>query len=424
MHRRSRQGRPSIISIALTAALVSAPVLAGCSDDSTKTASPTGDSKVTTTEPTTTPPETGPVEFSDGDFYAVPDPLPTSPHGTLLRYQEVSPSVVEGATTFRILYLSKSLAGDPIAVSGTALVPEVPATGDGRPMLTIAHGTTGIADECAPSKDPGSELLLMGGPIENGWLVAMSDYEGLGPPGRHPYLVGPSEGRSVIDVIVAARALPGADAGSQLAIAGYSQGGHGALWANEVAPEWAPDLDVVGTFAGAPATELDVILSAAPNIPALSGFAFMMVAGMKQSYPDADLSTLLTPAGIDALDNVDTGCVSDVMGSFSANEDGPLIKADGPATPEWKKLAADNNPGSVVTDDPVLIIHSEVDQVVPATLSAILLSRMCATGQAVERRVVAEGSHTGAAPPAYLDALTWLTDRFEGKPVPPSTCPS
>ena len=129
------------------------------------------------------------------------------------------------------------------------------------PILTIAHGTTGIADACAPSTGPArTELALMGPAIDAGYLVAMSDYEGLGTPGRHPYLVGESEGRGVLDAARAAGQLPDADPGEQLAIFGYSQGGHGALWAGQLAPEWTPELELVGTVAGAPATEMPVIV--------------------------------------------------------------------------------------------------------------------------------------------------------------------
>jgi predicted esterase len=418
--------RTPLRRLTLTVCLLVAPVLASCSSDTDASTGSTA-----STAPGSTPGSTAPAttivvaeEHTGGDFYAVPDPLPDAPHGTLVRFEEVAPTVQAGSTTYRILYLSESVAGDPIVVSGTALVPEAPAGPGGRRLLTLAHGTTGIADDCAPSKAPGSELLLMGGPVEAGWLVAMSDYEGLGTPGRHPYLVGPSEGRGVIDAILAARSLPGADPGDQLAIAGYSQGGHGALWANEVAADWAPELDVVGTFAGAPATELDVILAAAPNLPALSGFAFMMIAGMHEAYPDADLTALLTDAGVDALDTVDRGCAGTVIGAFAAMEAGPLIRSDGPSSADWTALATENNPGRAATEDPILIIHSDTDQVVPPTLSALLLGRLCGVGQAVERRVVSRGSHTAAAPASYLDGLAWLTDRFEGEPVPPSTCPT
>ncbi|MBX3285554.1 MAG: hypothetical protein KF703_09450 [Actinobacteria bacterium] len=390
------------------------------SDGGAEAVSPTtGPAPRPSTTTTTLPPaqELG----ADDDLYAAPDPLPDVPHGTLLRYQQVTPTVVDGASTYRILYRSESLEGDPIAVSGTVLVPDAPAPDGGRPLLTIAHGTTGIADQCAPSKKPGSELLLTANQVADGWLVAMSDYEGLGTPGRHPYLVGQSEGRSVIDAILAAGALPGADPGDRLAIAGYSQGGHGALWANQVAGEWAPDLDVVGTFAGAPATEMQVILRAAP-----AGFQFLMVAGYAAAYPQADPSTFLTPQAENRLDAVDEGCARDVFGAVSDLPRGEVVRPDAFDAGPWGELADENDPGNVATADPILVIHSDKDDVVPITLSKFLLDRMCKVDQVVERRVLTDGAgHTAAAPPAYREGLAWLADRFSDSPAEPvSSCPS
>lgn len=363
-----------------------------------------------------------PEVFTDGDFYAPPDPLPGGDHGTLIRYQEISPSVIDGASSYRVMYRSESLQGDPVAVTGTVLVPtgDPPDKAAGRPLLTIAHGTTGVADDCAPSKDPGSELLLMGGAIESGWLVAQTDYEGLGTPGRHPYLVGESEGRSTIDAVLAAAQLPGADAGDRLAIAGYSQGGHGALWANQVAPEWAPDLEVVGTFAGAPATEMNAILAAAP-----AGFELMVVAGFGAAYPEADPATILTPQGVEKLAAVDEGCTGAVFEAVSGIPRDQLVRAGAAGTDPWARLAEENNPGTVKTDDPILIIHSEADATVPVALSGLLLDRMCGLGQVVERQVLTDGKdHGAAAPGAYAQGLAWLEERFAGTSTPVSSCPT
>ncbi|MGH2475707.1 MAG: hypothetical protein ACRDIL_10615, partial [Candidatus Limnocylindrales bacterium] len=123
-------------------------------------------------------------EFDGGDFYAAPDPVPDDEHGTLMRYQPVDGLDVGGATAWRIMYVSESLEGEPIVVTGTVLVPVGVAPTGGRPVLTISHGTSGIADECAPSKHPAAtELSLMGPFVDAGYLVVLSDYEGLGTPG-------------------------------------------------------------------------------------------------------------------------------------------------------------------------------------------------------------------------------------------------
>ena len=62
-----------------------------------------------------------PEEFDGGDFYAAPDPVPDDEHGTLLRYQLVDGLDVGGATAWRMMYVSESLEGEPIVVTGTAL---------------------------------------------------------------------------------------------------------------------------------------------------------------------------------------------------------------------------------------------------------------------------------------------------------------
>ncbi len=419
---RSTQRRPRrrpLLAVGLALALLAG---ACTSDTGSDASSPTtatgaapdsGDEETTTTEP-------GPVELTEGDFYAVPDPLPEGEHGTLIRYQEVSPTSVAGAVTYRVMYRSESLEGDPIAVTGIVVVPEGDAPAGGRPLLTVAHGTTGVADECAPSKEPGGELGLASSVTDEGWLVAVTDYEGLGTPGRHPYLVGESEGRSAVDAILAAGQLPNADPGQRLAVAGYSQGGHGALWAGQVAEEWAPDLDLVGTFAGAPATEMGLILLGAPT-----GFLFLIVAGFGAAYPEAEASTFLTPTGVERLSAVDEGCTGDVFGAVSDVAKSDLVQDGAHLKPPWPALAEANDPGRVKTPDPILVIHSAADSTVPIALSDILVQRMCGLGQAVERRVLTAGEdHVGAAPGAYRDGLDWLKARMDDEPLTTDSCPT
>ena len=99
------------------------------------------------------------------------------------------------------------------------------------------------------------------------------------------------------------------------------------------------------------------------------------------------------------------------------------MRAGGPDAAPWKKLAADNNPGNTVTKDPILIVHSEQDDTVPAALSGILHDRMCRNGQVVERRVLPDaGGHGPAAGPAFTQGLTWLKDQLDGA-QPVNDCP-
>jgi fermentation-respiration switch protein FrsA (DUF1100 family) len=154
----------------------------------------------------------------------------------------------------------------------------------------------------------------------------------------------------------------------------------------------------------------------------VSGFAALIVAGYAAAYPEADPATILTDAGVDALDAVDEGYTGEVFGAVNAVPGG-FVRPDGPSSEPWPELARDNNPGQVVTEAPILIIHSAQDDVVPVTLSEILFGRMCENGQVVERRVLADGGgHGEAAGVAYPAALTWFDDLLAGE-EPVDTCP-
>jgi dipeptidyl aminopeptidase/acylaminoacyl peptidase len=137
-----------------------------------------------------------------------------------------------GAAAYRVLYRSVGLRNQPIAVSGLVIIPGGPAPATGRPIVAWAHPTTGVTPPCAPSLAlehfahiPGLKTL-----IERGYVVTATDYPGLGTPGPHPYLVGISEARAVLDSVRAARAMPGAGNGNRFAVWGHSQGGHAALF--------------------------------------------------------------------------------------------------------------------------------------------------------------------------------------------------
>ncbi len=434
--RPERPGSPvARLGRALLAVVIGLALLAGCSSGGSRADQPGADRSAQASDSTpsgrsatggsgaqgtTTPssPYTGP------DFYAPPDPLPKAPHGTLLRYQPVTAPA--GAKAYRIMYLSESVTGEPIAVTGDAVVPDAPAPAGGRRVLTLAHGTTGIGDACAPSKHDGLGVemsLVAPTVVPEGYLLVGTDYEGLGTPGVHPYLVGVSEGRGVIDAVPAASALPDAHAGKDIAIAGYSQGGHGALWANQVAARWAPDLHVVGTFAGAPATEIPLIANAAPTFAGAASFYVMMAAGYHRAYPQAKLDQVLTPAGIaKAEDDERYGC-KDRPADAPAAPAGPQIKPDAGSVEPWAALYKENDPGQVKTADPILIIQSKQDNIVPVVLSQLLFTRLCGLGQVVERRVLDKGQgHVQAAPDAYREGLAWIDDRFAGRPAA-STCP-
>ena len=233
------------------------------------------------------------------------------------------------------------------------------------------------------------EFDSMSTAINDGWAVVATDYEGLGGPGSHPLLVGVSEARSILDAGRAARQLPVAYIGDTTALLGFSQGGHGALWATQLAAEWTPEQPIIGTVAAATPSEVTTLVSSALTQPDRHDDAVGVVAGMATSDIGAALvlTQLLTPAGAELLASWDTQCF-DTEPAVA----GPYL-IDDPSTVEpFATLLAANTAGTVATPTPLLLFHSDTDTVVPIADSDALLERLCAAGQVVERRVVSGGN--------------------------------
>ena len=138
--------------------------------------------------------------------------------------------------------------------------------------------------------------------------MTATDYPGLGTAGTHPYLVGVSEGRAVLDLVRAARHLPGESIGARFAVWGHSQGGQAALFAGELAASYAPELALVGVGAVAPATDLAVLLDDDIASPAGRVLVPFAVWSWSRVY-DAPVDSLVKPAAIADVNEVAAGCV-------------------------------------------------------------------------------------------------------------------
>ena len=154
--------------------------------------------------------------------------------GTLVRADPIDTPA--GAHTSHVQYTSRALDGHDVVESGVVVAPDGAPPSGGRPVVSWAHGTTGLADTSAPSLAPGvvDRLPWLRELLDRGVVIAATDYEGLGTPGPHPYLVGDSEGRSVLDIARAAQQVEGTGANNVVVAMGHSQGGHAALFAGEL----------------------------------------------------------------------------------------------------------------------------------------------------------------------------------------------
>ncbi len=248
--------------------------------------------------------------FAQTEFYsAAGTDLAHYANGGLIRSEPMD-GAPDGASAYRVLYRSEGLHGEPIAVSGVVIVPAGPAPADGRLIVAWAHPTTGIVSKCAPSlaRVLFSSIQGLHAMLQHNYVVAATDYPGLGTAGPHPYLVGVSEGRAVLDSVRVARTVPGAGNGKRFAVWGHSQGGQAALFTGILAHRYAPELQLVGVAAASPATELGTLLSDDMDTSGGRNITAMTLWSWSQVY-DAPMTNAVTPAAIPVIDRLAGECI-------------------------------------------------------------------------------------------------------------------
>ncbi len=370
-------------------------------------------------------------------FYTPPDPLPHAAPGTLIRSVEVTgvPGVPPGATVWRILYHSTTIYGADESESGYVIAPSTRAPAGGFPIIAWAHGTTGFAAPCAPSlftdSGGGSGPYLLPGLdryLRAGYVIAAADYQGLGvAAGVHPYLLGSSEGRSVLDATRAARHLAGLHTSATVVIYGHSQGGQSALFAAQMAPTYAPELHVIGVVAAAPATGLSTLVSilGTPAGAQYLPYSIPAAYAWTRTYDDLPITDVFTPAGARfATTEVTRGCADQVAEAIVAHDlrPGQVFQAAASTDPTVLALARANDPGDVKTHVPMLVVQGTADQTVPPALTdAFVATKACPIGDTVEYLHVTGATHGTVVFEAAPTIVAWMDARRVGKPAS-TTC--
>jgi pimeloyl-ACP methyl ester carboxylesterase len=360
-------------------------------------------------------------------FYDAPRIDARGKPGTLVRAQAMEGAPLNAAA-YRVLYRSTSFDGKPILVSGVVIVPQGAPPPGGRPIVAWAHPTSGIVPRCAPSLalfffQQVQGLRTM---VRDGYVVAATDYPGLGTPGPHPYLVGLSEARAVIDSVRVARSLPGAGGGNRFIVWGHSQGGHAALFTGLIAKTYAPELTLLGVAAAAPASELAALMDDDLSTPAGKNITAMTLWSWQRVY-DAPMDKVVDPRAMPAIDKLAKECIEGPWDISARNRTTlPLaqhfLTVAHPADIEpWRGLLAKNTPGPVPPDIPVFLAQGLDDQVIRPAVTRDYFDRLCTGGSKARLYLMPGVGHGGAAMKSALEAIDWMTGRFVGEP-PPSDC--
>jgi pimeloyl-ACP methyl ester carboxylesterase len=283
--------------------------------------------------------------------------------------------------------------------------------------VSWAHGTTGLADECAPSKVATAATALPWEQdlLDRGYVLAATDYEGLGTPGPHPYLVGESEGRGVLDAARAAHRLGGtrnlAGAGTRVVVMGHSQGGQAALFAGQIAAHYSPDLRVRGVAALAPETDPEWLFAAA-GVPSVRAFAAMAIEGVRAAFAKTDVDAVLTPAAASVMRSLAvSGCVTE---TFLALTNVNLLRADAHTVPSMRRALMRSAAGHVASRIPILVLQGDRDATVPELATRAYVARACLLGDALVYERFPEATHGSIVAAGTPVLLQWLDDRING----------
>jgi acetyl esterase/lipase len=364
--------------------------------------------------------------LAQSSFYrAAPQDIAGRP-GTLIRQEPLGLNAPFGASVVRILYRSTGLHDEPILVSGAVIIP--PGPPEGRPIVAWAHPTTGVVPRCAPSMAMFLIQQIQGvrEMVQRGYIVTATDYPGLGTPQTHPYLVGESEARAVFDSVRAARELTGAPA--RFAVWGHSQGGQAALFTGMMTKSYAPELELVGVAAAAPATELETLLADDIDTNGGRNLTAMTLWSWSRVF-NASIDRVVDPGAMPVVDRLAGECIESIYdilrrrGPTRLLEQSFLAEKDFYRTEPWRELMTKNTPGTLPSNLPVFLAQGGADQLVRPQVTQDYMKRLCAAGSKVQWVFMPTVNHGFAARSSAATAVRWMADRFTGI-APPNDCDS
>ena len=356
-----------------------------------------------------------------------------------------SPSLSTGAYRLRVAYWTERDEGQPVLTTGVIYVPET-RRADPSPLVVAGHGSVGVADKCAPSReDPEgflrdfrTQIYTLAG---DGWVVLAPDFPGLGTEGAATWMYSPDEGHAMLDATRAARQLAKSGFFSDKnAIVGHSNGGHAALSAQSYAKAygaegtvetvvvWAPFWLSNGAWGALVSTIGNTLIT-----PAFLAMSMMYFHGHLDAYEGEGHATdAFLPEKAETIgDFLEGGCWQDVARADKGPQDIGLKKGadaflpayvtevggcglqgtcDTDLAKAWKaRWAADRPPPD--PSIPIALWHGKKDDFLTPGFQMCGIDRL--TGQSADLTVCfsEEGDHSSVIP---LEA-DWVRSLLEAR---------
>lgn len=362
-------------------------------------------------------------------------PVPVSGALTQQRPLAADLGVKGSGPSFSIQYLSTNgVSGTGLVpVTGVVIYPAGPAPAGGWPIVAWAHGTVGIADSCAPSRNPRSarDQTYLNEWLHRGFAIVATDYQGLGSDGTHPYLNARTEAYSVLDGVRAALAgLP--DLSNNVMIVGQSQGAGAAFASAAYAPAYAPALHVRGVVAtGIPYMTPEVIkavLHAKPQnsesgIDPVVAYALLIGASEAGLNPAFNPEQAFTERAMPEFHAASEICARPLMARIKAEG---LTRANA-FEPTLPQALAPAFKGMVFPtlklDVPLFVGIGTTDRDVAPQGQLMLVRDACKAGTVVQAHLYKGQDHSQAVLASMVDSAAFTKAVMNGEPVQPMCTP-
>jgi hypothetical protein len=371
-----------------------------------------------------------------GSAVPVPAAAATSslarPDGSVLSVRPLDPALWVPGTGhgYRLTYVSRNGFGAKAATSGEVLLPAGPAPAGGWPVISWAHGTSGLADACAPSRvgpaEKARDFSYLATWMKQGYAIVGTDYAGLGTPGLPAYLNGASESHNIVDMVTAARTfanttLPvSAHLAAKYVIIGQSQGGGAAIYAARYATALGgPQLSYRGAVGtGTPANIEKALLPLGPKTPpvaltpGITSYIAYIFASLRHFHPELGIDGILTAEGKQYLAMAQQECVDAFDAKLTGVNVGDWFTRPVASLPNFAQTLSDYMamPTSGF-DKPFFMANGLVDTDVPFAVVAPYVAQLEANGEPVDFHTYPT-DHNGTMAASLPDSIPFVRARL------------
>jgi hypothetical protein len=374
-----------------------------------------------------------PTVPSQDPFYSYRGSLAHTVRGTVLRTRTVTIAANGSPTPIsatQVLYRTTGQLGQATATVATVIRPSLTV----GPTKVVAYQTAydALGSQCDPSYTlqggnssygtAQAEEQLVLAYVNAGYTVVVSDYEGE----QLDWGAGQESGYGTLDGVRAAEhALGLAAATTPVGMVGYSGGSIATDFASELAPAYAPELDIVGAAEGGVPVDYFHNLTYINGDRDWAGVIPAVLVSLARAY-DITFGPFLSPYGLSVTNQVRAECINNFAGNYPGLTIQKLLK---PRYQDYKKLH-----DFVAIGDQLIMSRTGTprgplfigvgnadgtgDGIMVAADDEALAHTFCQRGVSVQFNVYSGDNHTQAAVPFEQGALSFLTRRVNGLPVP------